>query len=89
MAKIDHVAELKAMAADPLSSYDVNVGGEIYTVRRKDFITISDAAGRALLVRPAAIPDVFVVDLIMAYRTGRSRGRIEARRELRDALEDE
>lgn len=90
MPKVDHVAELKAMAAAAArGTYELNVGGEIYKVRRSDFIMISGPDGRAILVRTATIPDAFIPDLIMAYRAGRKSGRYEARREIRDAMEDE
>lgn len=67
-------------------------GDEVYTVQKstfdhdKGFVTVRDAKGVNILVRPAGIPDVFMRDVIMAWRTGLACGLARGRDAAGDML---
>jgi hypothetical protein len=72
----------------PISQYSLPIGDEVYNVRRavdretkRGFVTISDGAGRAVLVFSAQYPDERIHQLIVGWRAGYTRGLERGRRE--------
>jgi hypothetical protein len=71
-----------------ISEYDLNVGGDLYRVRRAvdretkaGFVTIVDSAGKPVLVFSSRFPDEHVGTLVVAWRTGNRQGLERGRRE--------
>ena len=88
---MDNVVFLKPDKSKPalsVSTYSLPFGDEIYSVRRavdrdtqNGFVTISDGAGRAILVFSARYPDQLIHQLIVGWRAGYTRGLERGRRE--------
>jgi hypothetical protein len=70
-----------------ITKYSLNVGGEIYGVRRavdadtqRGFVTICDEGGAMILVFSSTFPNEHIATLIIAWRAGHSRGLERGRR---------
>jgi hypothetical protein len=70
-----------------ISQHSLPFGDEVYNVRRavdretkRGFVTISDGAGRAVLVFSARYPNI--QQLIVGWRAGYTRGLERGRREV-------
>ena len=71
-----------------ISEYTLTIGGDDYRVRRAAdretqgcFVTISDHAGKPVLVFSSTFPSDHIAQLIVAWRAGHKQGLARGRRE--------